>query len=96
MSYIPILVALRTWDHVSIAGTWTRVARVKAEYPNQLEYNGLDIIKETFITPKKRYFNMAEFGSISKCIPIPRSMLEHVLYSREQLTLVIGRIVQDT
>ena len=65
MSYIPILVALRTWDHVSIAGTWTRVARVKAEYPNQLDYNGLDKIKETFVTPTKWYFDMAESGSIT-------------------------------
>ena len=27
----------------SVAGTWTRVSRVRAEYPNQLDYNG-DII----------------------------------------------------
>ena len=26
--------------HVSNAGSWTRVSRVKAEYPNQLDYNG--------------------------------------------------------
>ena len=25
----------------SVAGTWTRVSRVRAEYPNQLDYNGL-------------------------------------------------------
>ena len=24
----------------SIAGSWTRVSRVRAEYPNQLDYNG--------------------------------------------------------
>ena len=24
----------------SVAGTWTRVSRVRAEYPNQLDYNG--------------------------------------------------------
>ena len=27
----------------SVAGTWTRVSRVRAEYPNQLDYNGLVI-----------------------------------------------------
>ena len=25
----------------SVAGTWTRVFRVRAEYPNQLDYNGM-------------------------------------------------------
>ena len=25
---------------LSVAGTWTRVSRVRAEYPNQLDYNG--------------------------------------------------------
>ena len=29
----------------SVAGTWTRVSRVRAEYPNQLDYNGEDISK---------------------------------------------------
>ena len=24
----------------SVAGTWTRVFRVRAEYPDQLDYNG--------------------------------------------------------
>ena len=28
----------------SVAGTWTRVFRVRAEYPDQLDYNGLVII----------------------------------------------------
>ena len=51
---------------------------MKAEYRNQLDYNGLDKIKETFVTPTKWYFDMAEFGSMTKCIPIPRSML--ILY----------------
>ena len=27
----------------SVAGTWTRVSRVRAEYPNQLDYNGFVI-----------------------------------------------------
>jgi hypothetical protein len=27
----------------SVAGTWTRVSRVRAEYPDQLDYNGFDI-----------------------------------------------------
>ena len=27
---------------VSVAGTWTRVSRVRAEYPNHLDYNGFD------------------------------------------------------
>ena len=44
-----------TWHYVSIAGSWTRVARVKAEYPNQLDYNGLDEIKKAFVTTKKGY-----------------------------------------
>ena len=30
--------------HVSNAGSWTRVSRVKAEYPNQLDYNGTYIL----------------------------------------------------
>ena len=28
----------------SVAGTWTRVSRVRAEYPNQLDYNGMVLI----------------------------------------------------
>ena len=63
----------RTWHHISIAGTWTRVAQVKAEYPNQLGYNGLDKIKEPFVRPKKRYFLMDKFWSISKFTLITRS-----------------------
>ena len=30
----------RDVTRVSNAGSWTRVSRVKAEYPNQLDYNG--------------------------------------------------------
>ena len=26
--------------NISVAGTWTRVSRVRAEYPDQLDYNG--------------------------------------------------------
>ena len=48
---------------------------MKAEYSNQLNYNGLDKIKVTFITPKNWYLVMAEFESMSKCIPITWSTL---------------------
>ena len=54
-----------TWHYVSIAGSWTRVARVKAEYPNQLDYNGLDEIKKAFVTAKKRYSITGELLNIS-------------------------------
>ena len=29
--------------YLSIAGSWTRVSRVRAEYPNQLDYNGCQV-----------------------------------------------------
>ena len=50
----------------------------ESQYPNQVDYNGLDKIKETLVTPKKLYFVIAEFGSMSKCIPITQSTL--ILY----------------
>ena len=31
----------------SVAGTWTRVFRVRAEYPDQLDYNGFVVDNET-------------------------------------------------
>ena len=37
----------------------------EAEYPNQLDYNGLDKIKETFVTPKKWYFLMDKFWTLN-------------------------------
>ena len=30
--------------YLSIAGSWTRVSRVRAEYPNELDYNGCHFV----------------------------------------------------
>jgi hypothetical protein len=42
-SYITVVLA--SDSKYSATGTRTRVARVRAEYPNQLDYSGSDIIK---------------------------------------------------
>ena len=39
-------------DLFSVAGTWTRVFRVRAEYPDQLDYNG-------FVEDMSNSFNIA-------------------------------------
>ena len=64
----------------------------KGEYPNQLDYNGLDKIKETFVTDKKWYFLIDKFWSINKCIlnwvhnsnPIGSRRL-NIIYRREHV-----------
>ena len=51
MVFKSIKIALAGLEHLnsflfrSVAGTWTRVSRVRAEYPNQLDYNGDDTFK---------------------------------------------------
>ena len=40
-----LLVCLLSWGAlVSATGTRTRVARVRAEYPNQLDYSGVSVV----------------------------------------------------
>ena len=59
-----------------LSGLKAGVARVKAEYPNQLDYNGLDEIKKTFVIAKKRYsitgelLNMSNGKQEIRCTPI--------------------------
>ena len=44
-----VMLSLKFWfkkkkkKTISVAGTWTRVFRVRAEYPDQLDYNGFAI-----------------------------------------------------
>ena len=40
----------KKFSNISVAGTWTRVSRVRAEYPNQLDYNGECINKSSLFT----------------------------------------------
>ena len=54
------------------------MAWVKAEYSNQLDYNGLGKIKQTFMRPEKWYFQMVESGSMSKYIAISLSTLNPI------------------
>ena len=41
---------------ISVAGTWTRVSRVRAEYPNQLDYNGWCFLSSTIYIINTIYF----------------------------------------
>ena len=54
-------------DHIMfpLSGLKAGVARVKAEYPNQLDYNGLEKIKKTLLTAKKRYSITGELLNMS-------------------------------
>ena len=40
-SHVYVYVSVYGWEKISATGTRTRVARVRAEYPNQLDYSGV-------------------------------------------------------
>ena len=56
---------METWYYLSIVGTWTWV---KAEYSNQLEYNGLDEGNKKIVFANKRYFITGELLNMSNGI----------------------------
>ena len=56
-----------------------QITRVKAEYPNQLDYNGPNEIKKTFVTASKRYSITGELLKISNGIRKTRCMV--ILYN---------------